>query len=231
MDRKAPNDRLKEAREKYFGSARAAAIKHGWALSTYSTHEAGSRKFKQEDAIKYGRAFGVDPVWLMFGVAGKARTDLPVGASARRLTAVPMVGEVAAGVWLEAELPSSEGLTPLNALISDDWPPDALFAVKVRGESLNKIASDGDHLLCVDILRAGLEVRDGDLVIVERSQQQGGLVEMTAKRLRERNGVTELWPESNDPQFQQPITLVDNDNDDSQAVTIRARVVSINKDV
>lgn len=63
-----PADRLRHAREKSgFGDASEAARRFGWATSTYLGHENGSRGLRPEVALKYARAFKVEPDWLMFG--------------------------------------------------------------------------------------------------------------------------------------------------------------------
>jgi phage repressor protein C with HTH and peptisase S24 domain len=61
-----PHDRLRQARmaagfHKAADAARALSVRE----PTYSAHENGSRKFKYEDAEKYGRKFGVRAAWLM----------------------------------------------------------------------------------------------------------------------------------------------------------------------
>ncbi len=64
----AMGDRLKQARiAARYPSARAAATKKGWGVSTYSAHENGQNEFKADDARKYGKAFNVSPGWLLTG--------------------------------------------------------------------------------------------------------------------------------------------------------------------
>ena len=50
------------------------------------------------------------------------------------------------------------------------------------------------------------DVKDGELVIVQRSKFQGAMIETTAKRVR-KNGDFELWPESTHPDFQEPLRV------------------------
>jgi hypothetical protein len=61
-----PGDRLKQAREKAgFPSARAAALKHGWPVSTYASHENGQTpEIPHAAARKYAKAFKVTAAWL-----------------------------------------------------------------------------------------------------------------------------------------------------------------------
>jgi hypothetical protein len=61
-----PGDRLKQAREKAgIPSARAAALKHGWPVSTYASHENGQTpEIPHAAARKYAKAFKVTAAWL-----------------------------------------------------------------------------------------------------------------------------------------------------------------------
>jgi transcriptional regulator with XRE-family HTH domain len=60
------NKRLRKARQEAgFKWARAAALKFGWPISTYASHENGQTPVPKEDAPKYARAFGVTAAWLL----------------------------------------------------------------------------------------------------------------------------------------------------------------------
>lgn len=64
----AMGDRLKSARaEAGYESARNAAVRNRWKVSTYAAHENGQNEFGPEAAERYGRAFKVDPGWLLTG--------------------------------------------------------------------------------------------------------------------------------------------------------------------
>src|SRR5947209_931520 len=66
-------DRLREARQMRFKSARVAAKALGVPVSTYGAHERaeqpGGRDYGPDEAKKYGRRFGVTPEWLLTGRA------------------------------------------------------------------------------------------------------------------------------------------------------------------
>lgn len=63
-----PDERLKLARiNAGFHSARSACEALGWTYPSYGHHENGTRGFNFGHAEKYGRAFKVDPVWLLTG--------------------------------------------------------------------------------------------------------------------------------------------------------------------
>ncbi len=141
---------------------------------------------------------------------------------------VPVVGEVAAGLWMEAALFEAEAAEESTVSYDIRFPANAQFIVKVRGESLNRIAANGDLLLCVDYLAAGIAMKENDLVLVERSRDNGMTIERTAKRVVRLNGQCELMPESDDPRFQDTIVYREGDFDHTE-VKIKARIVMVFK--
>jgi len=68
MDRTTPAERLKTIRERRgFASAAAASAAHGWAESTYRSHENGTKAITVDAAWKYCSGFRANPGWLLFG--------------------------------------------------------------------------------------------------------------------------------------------------------------------
>lgn len=136
---------------------------------------------------------------------------LPTRRSEGAESSIPVRGHVAAGVWLETDAVRrwEDAVDEINLGINAHrYPQGAVYGLIVRGSSIDRIARDGDVLICADIGMTGVELADGNLVIVERLRAQEGLREVTAKRLRRRaSGIVELWPESDDPRWQQPIIL------------------------
>lgn len=118
---------------------------------------------------------------------------------------MPLWGDVAAGVWIEPVESQEAELERVPVAPDPRYPLAAQYALRVRGNSVNRIAKDGNIVVCVDLAEAGLEPRPGDLVLVER--RRGGLVECTVKRLRKAPEGLELWPESDDPAFQEKLSL------------------------
>lgn len=76
-------DRLKEARANAgYPSARAAASKKGWKISTYSAHENGQNKFGPDEARRYAKAFKTTAGWLLTAegqVSPREQTRVPPG--------------------------------------------------------------------------------------------------------------------------------------------------------
>jgi phage repressor protein C with HTH and peptisase S24 domain len=129
VDDREPHERLKEAREKAgIPSARAAALRFGWKLSSYAAHENGSRAFDSDDARRYGRALRVSPEWLLLGVASSDGDAVPI---------VGIAGAAPMGA-IRYEDPGRLGDAPM--------PPggsERTVAVEVRGDSARGIAEDG----------------------------------------------------------------------------------------
>jgi SOS-response transcriptional repressor LexA len=142
---------------------------------------------------------------------------------------IPYRGEVAAGIWIEVGegvLEPDEWL-PINPL--PQYPEGSVYCLTVRGDSLDKVAQPGSTLVCVDLYESGIQIKDGDLVIVERAKAQSGLLEMTAKRVRTVKGGFELYPESTNPKWK-PVTYPRAaDNDTGETIRILARVEFILK--
>lgn len=67
-------------------SARQAATKHGFGISTYTAHENGQNDYSPEMAAIYAKAFDVRAEWLLFGT--QERTDDEIGID-RQLRALP----------------------------------------------------------------------------------------------------------------------------------------------
>lgn len=139
--------RLRWAREtSNLGSARQVATDRGWAISTYITHENGSRLKKglsEEDARKYARAFRVDLAWLMTGVG------LPRKIPESNLDADAVImGRIGAG----ARVTIDEG--------DDGWPVDGI--PREIAESCELYEVVGTSMLPL--------FHDGDLLAIERRE-------------------------------------------------------------
>jgi transcriptional regulator with XRE-family HTH domain len=143
-------------------------------------------------------------------------------ASLYFVTGVELRGEIAAGVWVE--IPENHEMEYERVPVAPDpsYPSDAQYALRVRGTSVDRVAKDGSIIVCVDIMAAGIEVRNNDLVVVER--RRGSIVETTVKRLRKGKGGLELWPESDDPAHQEKLTLGHRRGDE---IAVKAVVISV----
>ncbi|MCH4542745.1 helix-turn-helix domain-containing protein [Ochrobactrum sp. A-1] len=212
---------IRRLREKKQLSQAQLAEMAGTSQPQIKRLEDGARKLTKEWAERLAPHLETTAEGLLFPqstVEDLTRVASPIGA-------VPVTGKVAANTWLSVE-DMDFGYDDIEYVPSaSGYPVDLQFALKVEGNCLNKIANHGDRLICLDIAKTGIEVEDGDLVIVERSRFEGQMIERTAKRLRRTADGYELWPESHDPAHQDPITLNRPTNGD--AVRIIGKVLWI----
>lgn len=129
------------------------------------------------------------------------------------LTSVKVIGKVAANTWMDVDSMdfSYDDLETVPTL--GGVPPEWQFALVVEGKCLNRVANHGDKLICLDLVKAHVSAQPEDLVIVERRRFAGQMVERTAKRLKKSAKGMELWPESFEPEHQEPIALYEPDED------------------
>lgn len=148
--------------------------------------------------------------------------NLPGGEKMHEQTTVNVIGEVRAGHWRDPE--ESDYAMTESALPADPrYPAEAQFDLAVRGTSIDRFAREGELLRCVDVARAGIDVFDDDVVIFEK--KRGQLVETTAKRIRRRGPTIELWPDSDDPRWQEPLRIDTRKPQDHEQGRIVARVL------
>jgi transcriptional regulator with XRE-family HTH domain len=214
-DQKEIGERLKQARiNAGFGSVAEAAESLGIKYQTYAAHENGNRGLLRELAT-YARRYNVSTDWLLRG-KGQGPNAAPANNNSDNLPEitkpidrVAVVGKVSANTWLDVdEMDFDQDDVEFVPSISG-YPISAQFALRIDGKCLNKVADHNDILICVKSLADGVEIRENDLVIVERRRFGGQMVERTAKRLRITSRGQELWPESTDPAHQEPIVLYD----------------------
>jgi SOS-response transcriptional repressor LexA len=135
-----------------------------------------------------------------------------------------ITGEVAAGVWSEPDILFEP--IPTTVAVDNRWPEKSVFLLRVKGNSINRQAKDGDLVLCLDIHAAPRDFQAGDWVIAERTGADGR-IEMTVKRVEgSRLNGYKLSPDSDDPKFQTSLILGKNNGD---TVVVKAYVIEFIK--
>jgi len=200
--------RIRERLDATGKSVRKAALDAGLSETALKDLLANEKQWPKLDTLqKLAASLETDPAWLAFGgdediEAAKAATAAMPPAS------LPVVGEVAAGRWLEADdhvdIPPYD---PVPVQPDTRWRVEDQYGLMVRGTSLNRVALDGDILACVDAIAARYRPREDDLIIVEMRRNAGLLRQMTAKRYMRLSTHVELWPDSDDPRWQTPIII------------------------
>ncbi|WP_198580508.1 XRE family transcriptional regulator [Methylorubrum sp. DB1722] len=233
--------RIRERLDATGKSVRKAALDAGLSETALKDLLANEKQWPKLDTLqKLAASLETDPSWLAFGgdediEAAKAATAAMPPAS------LPVVGEVAAGRWLEADDHVDVPLyDPVPVQPDTRWPVEAQYGLVVRGTSLNRVAIDGDILACVDAVTARYRPREDDLIIVEMTRNAGLLRQMTAKRYMRQGTHVELWPDSDDERWQSPIIIplpedglssLIEDDDGRIEVRIKAMVTWIHRPV
>lgn len=203
--------RIKQSREDRALSKAELGRRVGVVRQAVTLWENGTAEPTSENLRKLSLILDVGYDWLATGHSS------PPGV----VSGLELHGEVAAGVWVE--IPDSQDNEMERVPVAPDpgYPVDCQYALRVRGNSINRVAKDGSIVVCVDIIGAGIEVRDKDLVVIER--KKGSIVETTIKRVRKAKGGLEFWPESDDPAHQEKLKLSSHKGD--AEVSIKALVI------
>lgn len=126
------------------------------------------------------------------------------------LGAMAIKGEVRAGAWLEFN-DDMHDFGTLPTLPDPRYSNVEQFALKVVGTSMNKVTPPGQYVIVAAWDSIGAELKDGDLVVVRRERAM--TYEATLKRAKKIGNSWELWPESTDPRYQEPVKLADGDSE------------------
>jgi hypothetical protein len=128
--------RLRQAREKVFPSARAAAKALGIPVSTFGAHERaespGGRDYGPDEASRYAKWLKTTPEYLL---TGRSEPD-PEAPDESRSATIRVVGYVGAGA--EAHFYAvSQG--DLDEVPAPEWATAHTVAVEIRGASLGPL--------------------------------------------------------------------------------------------
>lgn len=194
------NERLRQARiAAGYSTAKQAIDAFGFQEAAYRHHENGTRAITPDNAKRYGRAFKVNPGWIL-GLDAKQEIELPPESSTLKV-----LGAVSAGVWLEQTEWAEDDQYEIEVGPSP-IPGVKRFAVKMEGHSMNLIIPPGSDLECAYVdYQDGVVPQPGQLVIACREAHD--LTEMTCKRLEKDGEEWILRAESSRPEFQEPIRL------------------------
>ncbi len=222
-------DRVRDRLEKVGKSARAVSIASG-GVHVLSNLRRGSVP-SIETIVKLAAELDTRPEFLAFGIDSD---DVPARVSRPQrfpaLASVPVIGEVAAGRWLDVDTPIDESpYAGIEVPPDPDYPVDVQFAVVTRGTSVNKIAPDGTVLGCIDTRRMMIEPPSGSLVIAEQVRGGGHEISRTAKVLRRTPDGAELWPHSDDPRWTQPLRIRPGVEDEDVSVVIIGLVTWVHR--
>jgi SOS-response transcriptional repressor LexA len=214
-------------------SPRAASVASGMSPDAIRTirrqHTRGVQKgISTRTAHALAVTLQTTPEWLLSEL-GPESSDTQ--ASRVYSDKLPYHGVINPGVWIDHYLDGSE---PEPSAVPPDprYPTSSQFCLLVQGTSVNRIARDGEYLICVDTNLYQTPIRDGDLVIVSVVRPKEGLRQITARQVHTVGTATELHAASDDPRFansnspgRQPIVLGQKTKDTE--VSVRGKVVGV----
>jgi hypothetical protein len=170
------------------------------------------------------RTIKAEEIPVITSITGMAPPEIPIGPPVR-VQNTRVQGRAEMGTWREArhliEFFDSDSESENDRYAQVPFVPHEQFknirqfAVLVSGTSMNKIIPDGFYAVCVPYSEVRTQITDDDIVLVER--RRGGQVEGTIKRVRRVGKKWELWPESYDPRWKDPIKLSDDLDHESGA--------------
>lgn len=203
---------LRQLREALGVSQEVIAERLGNSVSQVSRWEAGRSNIPSERLPDLARAYECRVTDIFQDDDGPI---VPLGPT------IPIRGEAAAGVWMEAWDLSHEGRTMMGRP-DLEVPMRDRFGIVVVGDSMNMRYPSGTLLECVAFY-ANVEIASGKRVVVQRRRYDGTL-EVTVKEfVIDEEGVQWLVPRSSNPAFQ-PFR-VDQPGDDVEEVQIIGVVV------
>lgn len=195
-------DRIQERLNILGLTPRSASLKAGMSADAIRSIFRNPRNSPTTETMeKLAVALETTPEWLAFGVASEVGPQVESGF-------VEVAGEAGVGIWLErSALQVRRAEFVPVPIMPSRWPHLKQVAHRVIGPSMNaRRIEHGDYVVTVDYWGARSEPQNGDIVIVER-EQENGLVEVSLKELNLLPDSLELWPRSTDPEYQEPIVL------------------------
>lgn len=154
--------------------------------------------------LRRGRKVSTEETQRLETIFDEPAPRLSPVPSAPKLGYLRVVGKVAAGQFLDVTYEHfKEYDTPYS--YGGEMELNGVFGLVVEGESLNRQAKPGDVIVAVRLDHSPREFREGDYVVAE--QTRGDLIETTVKVVRRGTKGWELWPDSDDPAHQKPVSL------------------------
>lgn len=176
------------------------------------------------DRYEKGYPLPLDKVLLFSEKLGINKWELlPTEFHPEETQAIYQIGYVQAGVWTEAaELPRDEW-TPVNYPINDNLKGRKIFALGVKGNSMNKIfPPDRTTLICLDIAdycdMVPEGIQNGDFIVAQRISTDGKYEATVKKYNRLDDNTVVLEAMSDDPRYTN--IIVGSENCEYQIIAV-----------
>ena len=192
----------------------------------------GEREISAQELLAIAKILGVPPPTV------DAITDEPeITRTKVGLTAIANAGIVEAGAFRAAPDFTDIEEEPTFDLPDPKFPWARQVSFTVAGDSMNKLQPrpilPGDKVICVDFedLNGRVPLRDGMVVVVERTRDGGHLREWSIKQLELYGDRMEFHPRSSNPKHKPIIVPVDYQADDGETFRILALVRRISNEI
>lgn len=197
-----------------------AAVLHGKGEPPISMADLAPLAFGQSP--EFTSAHQVAAVYELLGLKMPAEVAEAAQVAPQAVKETPVVGYVQASYWVPSDPAVDE---PLEWLAMPWLPRDGegeQYALKVVGPSMNKLVAEGNYAVCRRYGGSPKSLKDNLVIHAER--ERDGEFEWTLKRVRWSAEGLLLWPESDDPRFQQPVAF-DPDGNGDVRVSVKGIVV------
>ncbi|WP_374831085.1 helix-turn-helix domain-containing protein [Paenochrobactrum pullorum] len=154
-----------------------------------------------------------------------------------KLSAVRVVGTVEAGTFREVDEFDQSDFEELSLPIDSRFPHARQMAFNVSGDSMNDLRPrpilSGDRAVCVAYSDVAHEVplRDGMVVVVERSRDGGHTREWSIKQIELYEDRTIFAPRSTNSNYKPIVIERDHDTDNGMSVEVIAIVRRVVNDI
>ena len=182
--------RMKEVLKKSNISQKDAAQMLGITPGELSHWFVGRAKIKAEDLKKFCTLFHTTPNYLL---NEELETDT-----------IPVIGYVQAGLWQEARQWEVSDFKPIYMPVDDKYKGKRIYALEVRGNSMNLLYPSGSCVVCIsieDYAEIVGQIESGKRVVVQRKNPLDGTIEATVKEYNKTKAGDFLVPRSTDPSF------------------------------
>ncbi len=168
---------------------------------------------------------------------GEAPPETELRMIDERVGPVIVNGKTAAGVFRVVDDFDQSAPEKIWEAVDPQFPHARRMAFDVEGDSMNNLKPrpimEGDRLICVafEDVAHQVRVRDGLVVVVERTREGGHTREWSVKQIELYDDRTEFCPRSTNPTHKPIVIKRDAKADDGVVVEIIALVRSIKNDL
>ncbi|PLU83504.1 phage repressor protein [Sinorhizobium medicae] len=173
-------------------------------------------------------------LWLRDGIEVEGGELVPAPG---RLVAGALVGKAEAGTFREVDAFDQAEREVIAVPPDERFPNARILVFDVAGDSMNDLRPrpilDGDRLICVayeDVAHEAV-LRDGMVVVVERTRDGGQTREWSVKQVEIYQGRTEFHPRSTNPKHKPIVVERDVFADDGSQVEVVGLVRRVQNDL